>query len=191
MALTRGVGIAVLGCVVLAAGVTGQEPETRTHRGYYAGFGLGTGWHNNTTLDGDALMGGGFYMRVGRSVSQRVLLGFDTVAWVRSENGVRSTRGNVSLGAMVYPSLDGGLYFRGTIGGAVDQVEIPLGNGFSQFEKRYGIGLGAGVGYDIPLGRNPYLTPNFDILIQNIDQVGVGATSINIVTLITVGLTWH
>jgi hypothetical protein len=136
---------------VAASSLAAQEVSIQKHSGFYAAFGLGAGTHNNTALDGDALLGAGGFMRVGRAVSQRLLLGFETAAWIRNEGNVRLTRGNVTLAAMVYPSLAGGLYFKGAIGLASDETGTKIGD-YTMVERKTGVGSTWGLGYDIRLG---------------------------------------
>ena len=83
----------------------------------------------------------------------------------------------------------GKTFSKGAIGVASDEVSMQIGDFTTIIEKKTGVGSTWGLGYDIRLGRNPYLTPNFDVLLRTIEQNGV--TSTNIIMLITLGLTWH
>mgnify|MGYP003703045811 CR=1 FL=1 len=57
--------------------------------------------------------------------------------------------------------------------------------GITLVGQQGGIGLGAGLGYDIQLARNFFLTPALDFVYTG--TVGDGASLL----LFTVGATWH
>ena len=86
---------------------------------------------------------------------------------------------------MFVPSEAGGFYVKGGLGGANVEVEA---SGEKVTEK--GVGTTLGLGYDVRLGRNLYLTPNIDWLIQTFEN-NVGETTSNSLFLVTIGLTWH
>ena len=90
--------------------------------------------------------------------------------------------------AMYYPSLKGGFYLKGSAGfaGRSSEWTVPVdGHTATIREDQGGIGLGAGLGYDIQLARNFFLTPALDFVYTGTE--GNGASLL----LFTVGATWH
>ena len=81
-----------LGLVAEAAAA--QAPDIHAHRGFWIGFGVGGGKNLSEGLDGKRVGGGAGYLRLGGTVSQRVLLGFDGTFWGRDESGNTIARGN-------------------------------------------------------------------------------------------------
>ena len=80
-----------LGLVAEAAAA--QAPDIHAHRGFWIGFGVGGGKNLSQGLDGKRVGGGAGYLRLGGTVSQRVLLGFDGTFWGRDESGNTIARG--------------------------------------------------------------------------------------------------
>jgi hypothetical protein len=135
--------------------------------------------------------GGAAYVRLGGTLSQRWLLGGELSIWARQEdtilgdNTVSLTRSNATFTVMFFPSENGGFFLKGGLGGA--NVELQAG-GVEVSEQ--GVGTTLGVGYDVRLGRNLYLTPNMDLLIQTF-ETPASETTTNTLVLLTLGLTWH
>ncbi len=90
--------------------------------------------------------------------------------------------------ALYYPSPHGGFYLKGGAGFSGRAVETTVfidGTEFTSSEDTGGIGLGAGLGYDIQLAKNFFLTPALDFVYTGTE--GDGANLL----LFTVGATWH
>jgi len=178
-----------LAALVLLTSWTASAQRLQRHDGFWIGFGLGGGWNTSEGLD-DARRGGfAGYFRLGGSPSQKVLLGGEAIAWGRSENGVAVSRGNATFSIMFFPSRNGGFFLKGGVGGANVTVAAS-GFGVTVTDSQQGFGSTFGLGFDVRLGRNIYLTPNVDFLFQAFDAGG-GQTSTNTLTLINLGLTWH
>jgi outer membrane autotransporter protein len=64
-------------------------------------------------------------------------------------------------------------------------VQTDLPSGATQTISNAGLGETFGAGYDIKLGRNFYITPNADFMVQRING------SSRDLILLTVGATWH
>lgn len=193
MRLLRLVLPVLIATLAIAPSATAQETDAQerveetgiqAHRGWWIGFGLGGGWNTSTTLDGKAEAGMGAYGRAGRTVSQRFLVGLESLAWIDAQIVQAIARTNTTLMAMFYPSRSGGLYLKGGIGMAHVQWATPLGA-----DKETGGAVTLGIGFDIRLGSNLYLTPNVDFLFQAVDIAGVETE--NSITLFTLGLVWH
>jgi hypothetical protein len=176
--------------LLLCAASEGEAQERRRHEGFWIGFGLGGGVNTSANVEDDKRGGGALYIRLGGTLSQKWLLGGEISVWGRQEdtilgdNSVSLTRSNATFTAMFFPSSNGGFFLKGGIGGA--NVELQAG-GVKVSEQ--GVGTTLGLGYDVRLGRNLYLTPNLDVLIQSFETAN--ETTTNSLLLLTLGLTWH
>lgn len=180
---------------ILAGFAAAQAPSNvHEHRGFWIGFGVGGGTNLSEGLDGKRVGGGAGYLRLGGTVSQRVLLGFDGVFWGRDESGNTIARGNGSFALLYYPSARGGGFLKGGLGWASITRSSTSGNTTTETTKG-GFGLTLGTGWDVRLGRNLYLTPNVDFLFQafssEVDPVLGKIPGTNTILLFTLGLGWH
>lgn len=142
----------------LATDGEAQHPQER--HGFWIGFGFGygSGRTSSDVISGSSGTGGGTgYLKMGGTLSQKVLLGGESNALVRPNvQGTDAVRiqGNTSFAVYFYPAATAGFFVKG-------------GAGFSSFLQSNldvtmegsGWGLVAGVGYDIRVGRNTSLTP--------------------------------
>ena len=189
----RAVPVLLLGFLLVAPPAFGQR--VARHEGYWISFGLGGGSAvGDDAFDGDSKFGGAFFLRMGGSPSQRLLICGEISGWATDKDDVEIARGATLFTALYYPSEAGGLYVKGGAGFAVRTAErtvlapeLPPGEfGTVTFsEDDSGIGLGAGLGYDIQLARNFFLTPALDLVYTGTE--GDGASLL----LFTVGATWH
>lgn len=168
----------------VASPASAQTP--REHRGFWISFGLGGGWNltRNVGLDSSSTGGGGGFVRLGGTLSEKLLLGGEVIGWGRSVDGAELARGNVNLTAMFYPSVQAGVYLKGGLGGASLARTVTEGNTTTTVHEE-GFGATIGVGWDIRLARNFYLTPAVDFLYQR------ASSADNTIVLMTVGATWH
>lgn len=182
---------ATVALLVLFVGYAGEAQSRHRHEGFWIGFGIGGGVNTAENLDDARRGGGAAYLRMGGTPSQKVLLGGEIAVWGRQEdtafgaNSLAVTRSNATFMVMFFPSDNGGFFLKGGLGGANVETEVL---GVKVTER--GLGTTLGLGYDVRLGRNLYLTPNFDMLIQTFEQTG-GDTISNTLILLTLGLTWH
>jgi hypothetical protein len=185
--VSRAAVAAVLLLAVAASPASAQREAV--HKGYWISFGFGAGTlFGDDAYDGDSKFGGAGFLRMGGSPSQQLLLGGEMIGWGAEDDNVRIGRGALMFTTMYYPSPKGGFYLKGSAGFAgrtvettvfIDNVELKA------TDETGGIGLGAGLGYDIQLGRNFFLTPALDFLYTGTE--GDGASML----LFTVGATWH
>lgn len=154
-----------------------QEASGGAHRGVWLGGGLGAG------VDDDGNGGGGGYFRIGGTPSPHILLGGEAIGFVREENDVTVSLGNATFVALLYPS-GRGLFAKGGVGFATAAVSVTEGD-VTVSATESGFGSTIGLGYDIRIGGNLYLTPNADMLLDVID--GDAA----LVWLFTLGIGMH
>lgn len=154
------------------------------HRGFWIGFGLGGGWNTTENVSAEAQVGGAGYVRLGGTPSERFLIGGEVNVWAREDGNVTLSQGNATFSVLFYPSRNGGFFVKGGIGGARAQYALTTGSVTTTIAEG-GFGTTLGLGYDFRLGRNFYITPNADLLFQEIDNVEYT------LLLFTVGVMWH
>jgi len=174
--------------LLISAGPADAQ-RTAVHEGFWISFGFGAGTVlGDDAFDGDSKFGGAGFLRMGGSPSQQLLIGGELIGWGTDQEGVQIGRAALMFTAMYYPSPKGGFYLKGGAGfaGRSVEFEIPFEDLTATVtEDRSGIGLGAGLGYDIQLARNFFLTPALDFVYTGTE--GDGASLL----LFTVGATWH
>lgn len=179
-------------CLQLAAAPLAAQ--SHQHKGFWLGFGLGPGVNLSDGLDGKSLWGGNGYVRLGGTPSQRLLLGGEAIGWTVDYRHVTLSRGNVHFVALFYPNPRSGLYLKGGIGGASIARSTRSGGSTTKTTKE-GFGAGLGLGYEFQVGRNLYLVPASDLLLQlfekDNDPVLGRIPGSNTLLLFSLGLTWH
>ena len=165
--------------VVLALGmspVAAQQMRAvpvHRHSGLWFSLGAGGGWDDPDGSFGTLGRGGVGYLRLGGTPSPQFLFGVEVLGW---QNSREVTRGAVTAMALVYPSRAGGPFLKAGFGGASYET-----GGFSAEGLATTLGLGA----DIRLGRNFYLTPNVDWMVQFFED------ETRPLLLVSIGATWH
>ena len=148
--LTAGAVLIVLGVSVVAA----QKPQVRN--GFWIGFGFGYG-SSNVSCDGcgsaNRESGATGFLKMGGTLSEKVLLGGEVNAWTKSTSGVTAELGNVSFAAYLYPQPKSGFFVKGGVGFATTRLHN------SGTADANGFGFVAGLGYDIRVGTNISITP--------------------------------
>jgi hypothetical protein len=150
------VGALTLGVAQLASA---QEPRTR--HGFWGAFGLGYGANSlscsgGCTFNSDA-KGGGVTasIKMGGTPKSSVRLGGEVNVWVKDVgSGVTETVGNISAAVYLYPGLRSGFFVKGGVG--LGSFQLSQG---SSSVSADGIGLLAGLGYDIRLSNKVSLSP--------------------------------
>ena len=100
----------------------------------------------------------------------------------REQGGATVSRGNLT--GSIITRRRKGVFLKAGLGLANVSVRTKV-LGVTTTVSEGGLGTTFGAGYDIKLGRNFYLTPNADILVQVIS----GTT--RKLLLLTLGATWH
>lgn len=188
--------LTLLSCLALLAtplanGVAQDGGErSAEHRGFWIGFGLGGGV-NFAEWAKDTRGGVGAYLRLGGTVSQHLLLGGEIIGWGRNRDAGTFSESGVTAIAMFYPAR-AGLFLKGGAGFAGWAVSAPPGATAST-QTAGGFAGTLGVGYDLQIGGNLFLTPNVDFLYHTIssENTAFADLSSGTVLLFTLGLTWH
>lgn len=180
-------GLAAFFLMIAAPPALGQR--TAEHSGFWISFGFGGGLALGDRLfEDDSKAGGAGFLRMGGSPSQQLIIGGELIGWGTEQDNQTVGRGAMMFTALYYPSQAGGLYLKGGAGfaGRSFEREVPSAEGPATIrDETGGIGLGAGLGYDIQLGRNFFLTPALDYVFTGTE--GDAASLL----LFTVGATWH
>lgn len=193
--------ILLLSVPALIAIVTPVHAQ-RLHEGFWISWAPG-----GIAVAGDEGLGYPLYVRAGGTLKQRVLIGVEYQA-VMVDYYSGGLTSNLTGTALLYPSDSGGFFVKPGIGlsrGAVScsTPSAPTPPGGASTEQgtdgtSLGLGTTLGVGYDVRLGRNFYITPNLDILLQThprpcLDpgtRTGPLLDTSPAIAL-TLGLTWH
>lgn len=139
-----------------------QNPQTR--EGFWISFGIGYGSLGCDDCDDDRRSGTNANLRMGGTLSQRLLIGGEINGWSKTEGDATLTVGNFGPVLLFYPNPNGGLFLKGGIGMANASLD------FGTFDvDETGVGITIGIGYDARVGRSFALTPYFDILAGNFD----------------------
>lgn len=188
----------VIATLLACAGSSAHAQSTRrpnTRHGVWAGFGLGGG---SAEMDCSSCSNFRFtglsgYVRLGFTLSRRVLLGVESVGWVHSSSGIAERIGVASLVALWYPIPSGALYVKFGYGGMSYHAEEG-GDVLTAKARTPSLGLG----YELRVRRNISLVPFVNGLASSSVQqyrngvpVGNGNDfSLNLVQF-GVGATWH
>jgi hypothetical protein len=143
----------------LVAGTAGAQGNPQTRQGFWIGFGFGAGSLGCDDCGDEREAGTNLNLRMGGTLSQRLILGGEVNYWTKSEGDVTLSVGNIGPVLLFYPSANGGFFLKGGLGLA--NVNLEFG---SLDVDDQGVGLTLGLGYDARVGRNFALTPYFDIL---------------------------
>lgn len=175
------VACAVVAAIAIAAQDTHAQMNTQAREGFFIGVGLGGGSFgcSGCTERQSGITG---QLKLGGTLNSQVLLGVESNAWTKEEQGARFTHANVSAMAQVYPAATSGFFLRGGVG--VSTLEVSASSGGSSFSAREsGLGLTAGLGYDLRVGSNFSISPygtfgwgNHEDESANTFHLGVGVT---------------
>ncbi|MDX2123166.1 MAG: hypothetical protein SF070_19165 [Gemmatimonadota bacterium] len=174
--------------LALTASATAAQEESARRQGFWFNIGLGYGsadfnCDNCGSTDREGSVAGN--IAAGGTLSPQLLLGVESNGWYKDESGIKSTFGNLAAVAYFYPSAGSNLFLKGGVGLSAYKFE----NGSSVDDT--GLGLLAGIGYDLPIGKSLSITPtaafNFGMMG---DKSGAQSVKINWFSL-GAGLTVH
>ncbi|NUQ12429.1 MAG: outer membrane beta-barrel protein [Gemmatimonadaceae bacterium] len=149
--------------LLLAAAPLAAQSNPQTREGFWISFGFGYGSLGCEGCD-ERESGTSGYLRLGGTLSQRLLIGGEVNMWSKSAGGATLSVGNIGPVLYFYPNPMGGLFLKGGLGMA--QIDLDVG-AFQGTDT--GVGVTLGVGYDARVGRNFALTPYFDLLSSSFD----------------------
>ncbi len=167
--------------LALTASAAAAQEESARRQGFWFNIGLGYGsadfnCDNCGTTDREGSVAGN--IAAGGTLSPQLLLGVESNGWYKDESGIKSTFGNLAAVAYFYPSAGSNLFLKGGVGLSAYKFE----NGSSVDDT--GLGLLAGIGYDLPIGKSLSITPtaafNFGMMG---DKSGAQSVKINWLSL--------
>jgi hypothetical protein len=153
------------------------NPQTR--QGFWIAFGLGAGSLGCDDCGDERETGTNINLRMGGTLSQRLILGGEVNIWTKTEGDVSLSTGHIGPVILFYPSATGGFFLKGGLGLANTSFEL----GSLTIEEQ-GMGITLGLGYDARVGRNFALTPYFDILSSSYDGGSLNQVAFGL------GFTW-
>ena len=145
----------------------GSHPHDRS--GFFIGFNLGGGTAdiNVDNFDTDREWGGAGNFRLGGAIKNNLLLGAESTAWVKDEDGATVSLSSLLFGVTYYPG-DMGFFLRGGIGFGSSSFEADLGGGFRLSKDETGFALAGAVGYEWRLTGKFALGPQVEFTYMNI-----------------------
>lgn len=164
--MSRIISIAILGLLMSAHSVVGQDTQENKHRreGFWFQGGLGAG---GLKVSCDILgavecpdkteAGGIARIALGGRLSPAIHLGGSLDLWAKSEGEITVSYGSTSLLVMVYPVRTSGFWLNFGTGYSLYTEDAPG----AQFEVE-SISFVSGLGYDIRVGPMLSLTPFLD-----------------------------
>jgi outer membrane protein with beta-barrel domain len=169
--VVSGLGVFVLATAVVASA---QRPQTR--QGFWIGFGFGGGSAGISCTGCDSLSretGFTGHLKMGGTLSPKVLLGGESIGWTKKESGTTSQLGNLAAAVYLYPAPATGFFLKGgpsfSYHRSDDGTDELTGTGF---------GFMLGAGYDVRVGTKISLTPVASFYWGSIGEVTLnGGTS--------------
>jgi hypothetical protein len=198
----RGRLIAVWSLSAMAYVASGSVASAASHpqerRGFWIGLGGGLGSANATCDEcegGDRENGATGYVELGGTLNEHLLLGGEFNLWSKEQEGVTLNLYNASVTLTLYPQPSSGFFLKGGVGASFVDTEIRDG-GTITVDLGTGLGLLAGAGYDLRVGRNISITPAVNFWYGKPGDLKVGSETIvrnwkhNVVDF-TLGITFH
>jgi hypothetical protein len=156
---------------IATAAVRKQASEPRSHSGFHAAIGLGAGSLGVSCDDceDDREEGGVLMLRFGGALRPGLVLSGEATGWNRKEedDGGTTLDAHASwllLSWQFYPDPAAGFWWKiGAGASSIDVTVDPPGFGSAKLQT-VGLGLSAGVGYDIHVARGFSLTPFIDLM---------------------------
>jgi hypothetical protein len=173
-----------------AASLTESAPAAAQDRdgGFLGSLGVGGGW--NLTPPGGSARGRAAFLQLGGTLARQVLLGGETISWVRSSG---TQGGNLTLIALLYPSRRHGFVVKTGVGFGVAYADELLPDGVSDDVRlRGGLGTILGAGWEVRIRGNFYVTVGANWVGHFFYEDGNEAIrSPNHFVLLHVGPMWH
>jgi hypothetical protein len=169
------VALALAGLCVLADSRPSVAQAPR-RSGFFIGFGLGAGSLGIEDAS-ERETSASAYLKLGGALSDRVLLGGQSVAWVKEQNGATVSSSSLSVIAYVYPNPQGGFFLQGGLGLANLEIEVESSGSASDTGSAVTLGAGFDIGFGGRFGLTPYgswILSHFDGGNTNLLHFGLG-----------------
>lgn len=183
----------ILAAALAAAAPLAAQQHPQTREGFWIGFGLGAGSAGAScdVCSGDREVGLSGHLRAGATVSPQLLLGAETNGWYKSEGGLTQQIGAFSATLTAYPAVADGFYLKGGLGLLVYRADDNIDELTST-----GLGLSAGLGYDVRVGDNFSLVPYGNVLLATGGDLKFDGADLNTdfnanLVQFGLGVMWH
>jgi hypothetical protein len=190
--------LSVVACLAFASVASaGSHPQER--HGFWIGLGGGVGSAKATCDDcesGNRETGVAAYVKLGGTLNERLLLGFEGNIWSKEQEGVTLNFYNAAATLTLYPQPASGFFIKGGVGLSFLDTEFRDGTTAVTVDLGDGPGVILGVGYDVRVGRNISITPGVNFWYGKPGDITFGGETIfrnwkqNVVDF-TVGVTFH
>lgn len=171
----RFAGLLALVFVLTPSNASAQSPRD----GFYIGLGLGAGSFG-VEGEGDREWAATGSFKLGGAISENALLGIESFAWVKEENGSDITQATGAIVVHLYPEAGSGLFLKAGFGRTTLELVSDWGWRIHRVEEE-GNALIAGIGFDSYTGGSFAVTPFGNFIHTRYDggsttllQVGVG-----------------
>jgi hypothetical protein len=160
-----------LSVFVLATAVVASAQRRQTRQGFWIGFGFGGGSAGiSCTGCGGLSRETGFtgHLKMGGTLSPKVLLGGESAAWTKDDAGTKTQLGSLTAAVYFYPAPASGFFLKGGPGFSYQSSD----DGTNKYSET-GFGFMFGAGYDIRVGTMISLTPSASFYWGSIGDVTV------------------
>lgn len=164
-----------LGVLAGLAASAASAQHAQTRKGFWIGFGFGGGSADiscngcGTTTRETGFTG---YLKIGGTLTPKVLLGGESIAWTKKESGITATLGNLAAAVYLYPAPATGFFLKG--GPSFSYHKEDDG---STSATGTGFGFILGAGYDIRVGQNISITPGTNFYWGSVGELSSGGAS--------------
>jgi hypothetical protein len=145
-----------------SASVASAASHPQDRHGFWIGFGFGAGSAKATCDDcgsSNRETGVAGYLKLGGTLNERLLLGGESNIWSKTQEGVTVNFYNAAATLTLYPQPASGLFIKGGVGLSLVDTQFREGSATVTVDPGYGLGLIAGAGYDVRVGKNISITP--------------------------------
>jgi hypothetical protein len=186
--------LCALTCLFSASPAPAQERS-----GFWIGFGGGVGSAGVSCDDcegGDRETAAVGYVKLGGTLSERVLLGAEVNLWSKEQEGVTLNLYDAVATLTFYPQPTSGFFLKGGVGASFLDTEFRDDDTRVTVDLGTGLGVLAGAGYDIRVGRRISITPAVNYWYGWPGDIKLGGETVftswrqNVVDF-TVGVTFH
>ncbi len=184
--------------ILLAATTLGAQTKRNERAGGWIGIGAGPGNAGATCdeCDSDRMWGFSGSVRAGGTITQNLLIGFETNGWLGSTDNIESRLGFASLTVTLFPSLASPFFIKIGLGGMsyYAQEQVAAGDELTALAP----GILGGVGYEVAVGNSNFVVvPYFNYLGSTSVDVSVNGQTVPTSTIsvnlfqLGVGLLWR
>jgi hypothetical protein len=184
----------------LACVVSGSLASAQERSGFWIGLGGGIGSAGIGCDDdcdgGEREWAPAGYVKLGGTLSKRVLLGAEFNLWFDEQEGTTLNFYDAVATVTFYPQRTSGFFLKGGVGAAFLDMEFRDDDTTITVDLGTGLGVLAGAGYDFRVGRRTSITPAVNFWHGWPGDIKLGGETVfsnfryNVVDF-TVGVTFH